>query len=280
MLKLAVGRIPSHTSDHVAIVSVNASIFLPHANTSGIYKGKIGVGTTLGGMATVLLVRHGRTSANEKGILAGTAPGTILDSRGIEQTQHLAELLRGLEVSAIISSPLERTMQTAEALAKTLVSKSGDPLDISIESGLSECEYGDWTGRSLSELAKEDLWRAVQDHPASVVFPGAEGESMANMAHRAVGSIRRWNDLLGPDSVYVAVSHGDVIKAILADALGIHLDLFQRIGVDPGSVSVINYTSTRPFVLSTNSNGSDTRRHVSVAHKSKDDAPVGGGSGD
>ena len=280
MLKLAVCRVPSHASDHDPIVSVNAGIFLPHANTSGINKDKVTLGTTLGGMATVLLVRHGRTSANEKGILAGTAPGTVLDSRGIEQAQHLAELLAGLEVSAIISSPLERTVQTAEALATALVNKTGDPLVISLESGLSECEYGDWTGRSLSELAKEDLWRAVQDHPASVVFPGVEGESMAHMANRAVGAIRHWNDVLGPDSVYVAVSHGDVIKAILADALGIHLDLFQRIGVDPGSVSVINYTPTRPFVLCTNSNGSDIRRHVSVAHKTTSDAPVGGGSGD
>lgn len=231
-------------------------------------------------MATVLLVRHGRTSANEKGILAGTAPGTVLDSRGIEQARNLAEALKGLEVSALISSPLERTMQTAEALAKTLMSKSGEVLEISSEPALAECEYGDWTGRNLSDLAKEDLWRAVQDHPASVVFPGAQGESMANMAQRAVGAIRRWNDLLGPDAVYVAVSHGDVIKAILADALGMHLDLFQRIGVDPSSVSVINYTPSRPFVLSTNGSGSDIQRHVSVAHKSKNDAPVGGGSGD
>jgi probable phosphomutase (TIGR03848 family) len=231
-------------------------------------------------MAIVLLVRHGRTSANEAGILAGTAPGTVLDTRGIEQAQNLAELLAGLEVSAIISSPLERTLQTAEALAATVVSKSGDPLEISREPDFAECEYGDWTGRSLSELAQEDLWRAVQNHPASVVFPGAQGESMANMAHRAVNALRRWNDLLGPDSVYVVVSHGDVIKAILADALGMHLDLFQRIGVDPGSISVVNYTPSRPFVLSTNGNGSNIRRHVSVAHKIKEDAPVGGGSGD
>jgi probable phosphomutase (TIGR03848 family) len=280
MLKLAIGRIPSHAPDHVPIVSVNAGIFLPHANTSEINEVKVDLGTTLGAMATVLLVRHGRTGANEKGILAGTAPGTVLDNKGIEQAQNLAELLAGLEVSAIISSPLERTMQTAEALAATMVSKSGDSLEISREPELAECEYGDWTGRSLSELAQEDLWRAVQNHPASVTFPGAQGESMSNMAQRAVGAIRRWNDILGPDSVYVAVSHGDVIKAILADALGLHLDLFQRIGADPGSISVINYTPSRPFVLSINGNGSDIRRHVSVSHKIKDDAPVGGGSGD
>ncbi len=231
-------------------------------------------------MATVLLVRHGRTSANEKGILAGSAPGTDLDSRGIEQAQTLSELLSGLEVSAIISSPLERTMQTAEALAKTLVNKSGAALEISSEPALAECEYGDWTGRSLSELAQEELWRTVQDHPASVVFPGANGESMANMAQRAVSAVRRWNDLLGPEAIYVAVSHGDVIKAILADALGMHLDLFQRIGADPCSVSVINYTPNRPFVLSTNGSGADARRHVNVAHKINNDAPVGGGSGD
>ena len=231
-------------------------------------------------MPTVLLVRHGRTEANEKGILAGTAPGTALDSRGIEQAQALAEQLSGLEVTAIISSPLERTMQTATALASTLVSPSGAALEISLEPALAECEYGDWTGRSLSELAKEELWRSVQDHPSSVVFPGENGESMANMAQRAIGALRRWNDLLGPDAVYVAVSHGDVIKAILADALGMHLDLFQRIGADPCSVSVINYTTNRPFVLSSNGSGSDARRHVTVAHKTKNDAPVGGGSGD
>lgn len=231
-------------------------------------------------MATVLLVRHGRTSANAQGILAGSAPGTLLDDRGIEQAKALAENLAGCEVSAIIASPLERTMQTAQTLATSLVSKSGTSLEISSEPALAECEYGDWTGRSLSELAQEQMWRAVQDHPASVVFPGAQGESMANMAQRAVGAIRRWNDLLGPDAVYVAVSHGDVIKAILADALGMHLDLFQRIGADPCSVSVINYTTSRPFVLSVNGNGADARRHVNVAHKVKDDAPIGGGSGD
>ncbi len=280
MLKLAIGRIPSHAPDHVPIVSVKAGVFLPHANTSEINEVKVDLGTTLGAMATVLLVRHGRTSANEQGILAGTAPGTVLDNKGIEQAQNLAELLAGYEVSAIISSPLERTMQTAEVLATSLVSKSGTALEISSEPALAECEYGDWTGRSLAELAQEEMWRAVQDHPASVVFPGTDGESMANMAQRAVGAIRRWNDLLGSDAVYVAVSHGDVIKAILADALGMHLDLFQRIGADPCSVSVINYTPSRPFVLSINGNGSDVRRHVSVSHKIKDDAPVGGGSGD
>ena len=100
------------------------------------------------------------------------------------------------------------------------------------------------------------------------------------MQYRAVKAIRRWNDILGPDAVYVAVSHGDVIKAILADALGMHLDLFQRIGADPCSVSVVNYTTTRPFVLSSNGDGSQARRHVTVAHKNKDEAPVGGGAGD
>ncbi len=231
-------------------------------------------------MTTVLLVRHGRTSANEKGILAGTAPGTDLDARGIEQADTLACQLEGLEISAIVSSPLERTMQTAQALAKTVVNKGGGPLEITEEPMLLECEYGDWTGRSLSELVTEDLWKSVQSHPSSVVFPGVNGESMSNMQQRAVSAIRRWNDLLGPEAVYIAVSHGDVIKAILADALGMHLDLFQRIGADPASVSVINYTPSRPFVLGSNGSGADALRHVNVSHKIKDDAQVGGGSGD
>ena len=102
---------------------------------------------------------------------------------------------------------------------------------------------------------------------------------MASMQYRAVKAIRRWNDILGPEAVYIAVSHGDVIKAILADALGMHLDLFQRIGADPCSVSVVSYTATRPFVLSSNGDGTQARRHVTVAHKNKDEAPVGGGAG-
>jgi probable phosphomutase (TIGR03848 family) len=160
---------------------------------------------------------------------------------------------------------------------------------VSREKGLSEVDYGDWTGRALKDLAKEPLWRTVQGQPSAVTFPG--GESMAGMASRSVAAVRRRDAAVeaehGPESLWVAVSHGDVIKAILADALGLHLDTFQRIVVDPASISVVRYTPGRPFVLMTNTHEGDLSflappppkggRRTRRARAS--DAAVGGGAG-
>lgn len=228
-------------------------------------------------MATVMLIRHGRTQANAEGILAGTAEGTPLDHEGIVQATNLAEALLGVTPQAIISSPLERTMQTAEIIAESKLS-NGSTINVVPEPRLMECNYGAWTGRSLSDLANEDLWRAVQDHPSSVTFPGELGESMLTMQNRAVSAIRHWNDLLGEDSLYIAVSHGDVIKSIIADALGVHLDQFQRLVVDPCSVSVIRYSKLRPFVVTTNSGGDKLDRYIRAASKNDSDAAIGGGN--
>lgn len=225
-------------------------------------------------MATVMLVRHGRTAANAGGTLAGTAPGTHLDEQGETQSNELGQLLALLEPAAIISSPLERTMQTAGTLAKHI--GGSKDLRVTEEPGIIECDYGDWTGKALSELSDEPLWSVVQNHPSSVVFPSGEG--MAAMQGRAVSAIRRWNDLLGPEALYIAVSHGDVIKSIVADALGTHLDHFQRITIDPCSVSVIRYSDTRPFVLGVNGNGSNVERFVNAAKETATEAAVGGGT--
>ena len=224
-------------------------------------------------MATVMLVRHGRTAANALGILAGTAPGTQLDDDGVAQATELGELLSEVEPAAIIASPLERTMQTANIISRFITGNSDRT--VIEEHGLIECDYGNWTGKSLSELSQEPLWSAVQNHPSSVVFPA--GESMSAMQARAVGAVRRWNDLLGPDSFYVAVSHGDVIKSIVADAMGAHLDHFQRISIDPCSVTVIRYSESRPFILGLNGNGTQVERFVRASKESSSDAPVGGG---
>ena len=228
-------------------------------------------------MSTVLLIRHGQTHANASGILAGTSPGVLLDDHGIQQISELAESLAGLVPQAIITSPMERTVQTADIIAKGLASEGFQP-QVQREPGLIECDYGQWTGQSLAELSAHDMWRAVQDHPSSVVFPGETGESMLGMQNRAVASIRRWNDILGPDSLYIVVSHGDVIKSVIADALGMHLDHFQRIVVDPGSVSVVRYSALRPFVLATNTNGERVSRFVKAASEKGSDAVVGGGA--
>jgi probable phosphomutase (TIGR03848 family) len=233
-------------------------------------------------MTTVLLIRHGRTTANASGILAGRTPGIELDERGRAQAAALAARLAAVPLAAVVSSPLERTHQTAEAL---LAGREDTPLHL--DESLTECDYGHWSGRDLKTLAKEPLWKTVQAHPAAAVFPG--GEAMAAMSARAVTAVRRWNEELGEHATYAVVSHGDVIKAIAADALGMHLDLFQRLQIDPCSVTVIRYTDTRPFMLRLNDTGGDVaalippkrrpRRTSARARAAEADAAVGGGAG-
>jgi probable phosphomutase (TIGR03848 family) len=232
-------------------------------------------------MATVILVRHGRTTANATGVLAGRLPGVRLDERGTEQANATAARLAPVRLAAAVSSPLERCKQTTRAIT---TAQAGD-LAITTERRLSECDYGEWQGRELKDLAKEPLWKVVQTQPSAAAFPG--GESMRAMQDRAVAAVRRHDRLIeeehGPGGVWVAVSHGDVIKAILADALGTHLDLFQRIQVDPASVSIVRYTESRPYVLGTNTTAGDLSWLNPPAKKTRRrrtaDAPVGGGAG-
>ena len=224
----------------------------------------------------MLLIRHGRTAANASGVLAGWTPGIDLDDKGREQVAALAARLAAVPVAAIVSSPLERCVETATALA------ADRDLTVETEDALGECRYGDWTGQELKKLAKDPLWKVVQAHPSAATFPG--GESLRDTQSRAVDAVRRINDRLGPDATWIAVSHGDVIKALLADALGLHLDLFQRIQVDPGSLSVVRYTTLRPFVVRMNDRGGsvdDLRPPAKRARtkRASSDAVVGGGAG-
>ena len=235
-------------------------------------------------MTTVLLVRHGRSVANTSGILAGRAPGVELDEVGLNQAAAAGRRIAPIRLRALVSSPLRRCQQTAEALQ----SARTDGIAVSTEDGLVECGYGDWTGRSLKELSKEKLWKQVQQQPSAVRFPN--GESMTEMSARAIGAVRSWDERLGAeygdDAVWVAVSHADVIKAIVADALGMHLDSFQRVLVDPASISVIRYTTVRPYVINVNTTGTElSALFQQSAKKSRSrrtkqhDAPVGGGLG-
>jgi len=232
-------------------------------------------------MTTVLLVRHGVTDANRSGVLAGWSPGVHLADKGREQAAALATRLASIPVAAIVSSPLERCVETADALA------AGRDVTVETDDGLGECRYGDWTGQELKKLAKDPLWKVVQAHPSAATFPG--GEALRDTQTRAVDAVRRINERLGPDATWIAVSHGDVIKSILADALGLHLDLFQRIQADPCSLSVVRYTTLRPFVVRMNDLGGAvddlrppagrSRSGRSRAKRASSDAVVGGGSG-
>lgn len=223
-------------------------------------------------MTTLVLVRHGLTAMTGP-VLAGWTPGVHLDERGQEQAAALAARLSGVPFAAVVSSPLERCLDTAAAVA--------GERPVEVDDRLGECRYGEWTGRPLKELAKDPLWKVVQQHPSAATFPG--GEALRDTQHRAVAAVRDWNDRLGPDATWLACSHGDVIKAIVADALGLHLDQFQRIQVDPCSVTVIRYTETRPFLVRLNDTGGGTAdlRPPPRGRRTRrsGDAVVGGGSG-
>lgn len=230
-------------------------------------------------MAILVLLRHGRTTANREGVLAGWTPGVGLDDTGRAQAATAATRLGALPWRAVLSSPLQRCRETLEVV----LGARADLAPVTDER-IGECRYGDWEGRPLKQLAKEPMWKVVQAHPSAAVFPG--GEPLAATSARAVAAVREWDGRItaeyGPESLWLACSHGDVIKAIVADALGLHLDQFQRITAAPCSVTVIRYTPLRPFVVHLNDLGSDLSGLVTKKRRrrrSGSDATVGGGAG-
>lgn len=226
---------------------------------------------------TVILLRHGRSTSNTAHTLAGRTEGVELDDKGRAQAAGLVERVKGLPIKALVRSPLLRCRLTLEPLAAEL------GLDPVIDERLAEVDYGQWTGRALKDLLKEPLWSVVQQQPSAAVFP--EGEGLAQVQARAVTAVREHDRLLaeqhGADALWIACTHGDVIKAIVADALGTHLDSFQRITADPASMSVIRYTPVRPFVVHVNHTGAELASVLSApppsdGDKSSGDAVVGG----
>ena len=232
-------------------------------------------------MTLVLLVRHGLTAVTGS-VLSGWTPGVSLDDRGAAQAHALAARLAPVPLDAIVCSPLDRCQQTAGAIRDG----RDEPVPFHTDERVGECKYGDWTNQPLKKLAADPLWPVVQQHPSAVRFPGPGGEAVVDMQHRAVSAVRDWNTRLGPTGVYLVCSHGDVIKAIVADALGLHLDQYQRIQADPCSLTVIRYTPLRPFVVRMNDTGGDVtgiiRRGEAAADggTASSDGAVGGGAGD
>jgi probable phosphomutase (TIGR03848 family) len=229
---------------------------------------------------TVILLRHGRSTSNTGGVLAGRCEGVDLDDKGQAQAAELTERLTGLTIRAVVSSPLLRCRRTVEQLAAAL------GLQPVVDERLTEVDYGDWTGRKISDLTGESLWNVVQAHPSGAVFPGGEG--LAQMQARAVSAVRDHDRLLagthGGDVLWIACTHGDVIKSVVADALGTHLDGFQRISADPASMSVIRYATLRPFVVHVNHTGAQLAATLTAppdgaGHAPPDDAVVGGSTG-
>ncbi|AWT25731.1 Adenosylcobalamin/alpha-ribazole phosphatase [Corynebacterium provencense] len=223
-------------------------------------------------MSILVLVRHGRSTANTAGVLAGRTPGVLLDDIGRRQVRDTAHRLEQVPLARVVSSPLERTRQTAEAILEN----RDTPL--TTDSALTECDYGTWQNRTLRELAEEDLWKVVTSRPSAAAFPG--GESMIDMRARAVDAVARHHAAVeeesGDSAVWAVVSHGDIIKAVIADAYGMPFDNFQRVHVDPASVTVIRYTRSTPQVLCVNTTAGD----LSWLSGDSSTAPrVGGGAG-
>jgi probable phosphoglycerate mutase len=197
-------------------------------------------------VTTLLLIRHGLTRLTGP-VLAGWTPGLHLDDRGVEQAARLAERLRPVPLTAIVSSPLERCLDTVAPIA------DGRGLEIAIDDRLGEARYGDWTGQEIKKLVRDPLWKVVQTQPSAVTFPN--GEAMRDVQVRALAAIQEWNERLGPEATWLACSHADVIKGIVADALGLHLDQFQRIAIGPASLTVIRYGGLGRTVVRVNDVG-------------------------
>ncbi|MGH3803339.1 MAG: MSMEG_4193 family putative phosphomutase [Pseudonocardiaceae bacterium] len=206
-------------------------------------------------MTTLLLVRHGRTQYNAGHALAGWTPGVGLDETGREQAAGLARRLRGSSLAAVVTSPLQRCLETVAALRDHGVAAPAPTID----DRFGECRYGDWTGRELKELRAEPAWHTVQHYPSAAVFP--DGEGLADVQSRATTAIRDWRTRVraehGEDAIWLVCSHEDVIKTVVADVIGLHLDLFQRITVSNAAVTAVRFTLERPYLLRLNDSGTE-----------------------
>jgi probable phosphomutase (TIGR03848 family) len=196
-------------------------------------------------MTLLLLIRHGHTPTAGK-ILTGWERGVHLTARGREQAEALAGRLDGVPIAAVYSSPLERCRETAAPLARAR------GLPVQARKDLIEVGYGDWTGRSIRQLARTKLWRSVQHTPSAVRFPG--GESLEEVQTRAMDEVRRIARA-HPDAVVALVTHADIVRLVLAQLAGVHLDLYQRLSVEPASVSAIAVSDGSPRILKINDTG-------------------------
>jgi probable phosphomutase (TIGR03848 family) len=209
---------------------------------------------------TLLLVRHALNDwVGDK--LAGWTPNVHLNDKGRAQAQALAERLADRPIAAVYSSPLERAVETAQIVA------APHRIEVQIREGVGEVRYGEWTGQTLKELAKEDAWSVVQFYPSQARFPG--GEAIREMQARAVAEL---DTIVAahPSETVLVVSHADVLKAVLAHYAGLHLDLFQRLVVSPASLSVVAFTPMGPRLICLNDAAHVPEEETGNQHESED----------
>lgn len=196
-------------------------------------------------MTLVLLIRHGHTPTAGR-ILTGWTRGVHLSEHGRAQAEALVRRLEGVPLQAIYSSPLERCRETAAPLARAR------GLPVRTRRDLLEVNYGEWSGRSIRQLARTRAWRALQRTPSAVRFPG--GETLPEVQARAVDAVRDIAEA-HPGGVVAIVTHADVVRLALAGLLGLPLDLYQRLAVDPGSVSALAIADAEVRALRVNDTG-------------------------
>jgi probable phosphomutase (TIGR03848 family) len=229
-------------------------------------------------MTRIVLLRHAHSSANAKAILAGRAPGVDLSDRGRKESQDVAKRLKEINFSLIRVSPMERCAQTIEPLLAQLSKGSGAKPIIEVENDLVEVDYGKWTGRKLAILSRDKAWKVVQNNPSAMYFPGGEG--LLDVQARAMRAVNNAANTPGRGPKLL-VSHGDVIKSIVASVLGAHLDHFQKIVIDPASITVLDFNGVDFRVLTLNSTTAPITAFLKEESSKKKgvSALLGGGSG-
>ena len=222
----------------------------------------------------LVLIRHAHSEANAAGILSGRLPNVHLSEEGVEQSEHLAVRLGNFPVATLRISPMERCFETISPWINSIVLPNNPRFEPMIDQELTEVDYGSWSGKKLAVLSKNKLWKTVQEAPSRMYFPNGEG--IVQMQSRAMTSVHEAVSTKAKGAA-VIVSHGDVIKSIVASALGMHLDEFQRIVIDPASISILDFSTTKPRVLLLNDSRSVVTELLVAPKRAKN--LLGGGSG-
>ena len=222
----------------------------------------------------LVLIRHAHSEANAAGVLSGRLPNVHLSEKGVEQSEHLAVRLGNFPVATLRISPMERCFETISPWINSIVLPNNPRFEPMVDQELTEVDYGSWSGKKLAVLSKNKLWKTVQEAPSRMYFP--DGEGIAQMQSRAMTSVHEAVSTKAKGAA-VIVSHGDVIKSIVASALGMHLDEFQRIVIDPASISILDFSTTKPRVLLLNDSRSVVTELLVASKRAKN--LLGGGSG-
>jgi probable phosphoglycerate mutase len=222
----------------------------------------------------LVLIRHAHSEANAKALLSGRTAGVHLSPKGQSQSQELISRLGRLKVATLRISPLERCFETINPWWDSLGKEQNPSVELIRDENLNEVDYGDWSGKKLAVLSKKKLWSTVQNSPSAMYFPAGEG--LAQMQERAMRAVHE-AATTPKKGVVIFVTHGDVIKSIVASALGMHLDSFQRLVIDPASVNVLDYSGIKPRVLLLNDSRAILEEFLNAPYRKKN--LLGGGGG-